>query len=107
HFLLPAQSTPQSTPLSLHDALPILAIAQEAPKPADKPAAKPAEKKRALPLKPTRKIEFTTDEATWLSLDVAPDGKTIELDLPGRSEEHTSELQSRGHLVCRLLLEKK
>src|SRR5690625_2189718 len=31
--------------------------------------------------------------------------------LPGnqseRSEEHTSELQSRGHLVCRLLLEKK
>src|SRR5437870_6865187 len=26
---------------------------------------------------------------------------------PGRSEEHTSELQSRGHLVCRLLLEKK
>src|SRR5690625_6649694 len=25
----------------------------------------------------------------------------------GRSEEHTSELQSRGHLVCRLLLEKK
>src|SRR5690625_3500537 len=30
-------------------------------------------------------------------------------DLPyeTRSEEHTSELQSRGHLVCRLLLEKK
>src|SRR5439155_26597888 len=26
---------------------------------------------------------------------------------PTRSEEHTSELQSRGHLVCRLLLEKK
>src|SRR5690625_5618940 len=29
-----------------------------------------------------------------------------EIDTP-RSEEHTSELQSRGHLVCRLLLEKK
>src|SRR5690625_6960828 len=32
------------------------------------------------------------------------------LHMPGgyvRSEEHTSELQSRGHLVCRLLLEKK
>src|SRR5690625_5964336 len=31
------------------------------------------------------------------------------LGVPGlaRSEEHTSELQSRGHLVCRLLLEKK
>src|SRR5690625_6719904 len=26
---------------------------------------------------------------------------------PTRSEEHTSELQSRGHLVCRLLLQKK
>src|SRR5690625_6783820 len=26
---------------------------------------------------------------------------------PNRSEEHTSELQSRGHLVCRLLLENK
>src|SRR5690625_6398570 len=30
-----------------------------------------------------------------------------DLKLAGRSEEHTSELQSRGHLVCRLLLEKK
>src|SRR2546422_682738 len=29
------------------------------------------------------------------------------LRLDGRSEEHTSELQSRLHLVCRLLLEKK
>src|SRR5437870_11302423 len=29
------------------------------------------------------------------------------LPFVGRSEEHTSELQSRGHLVCRLLLEKK
>src|SRR5687768_17772637 len=28
-------------------------------------------------------------------------------DRPERSEEHTSELQSRLHLVCRLLLEKK
>src|SRR3712207_7054148 len=27
--------------------------------------------------------------------------------VPGRSEEHTSELQSRQYLVCRLLLEKK
>src|SRR5690625_875434 len=31
-------------------------------------------------------------------------GAAADLD---RSEEHTSELQSRGHLVCRLLLEKK
>src|SRR5690625_4903776 len=31
----------------------------------------------------------------------------VVLELDTRSEEHTSELQSRGHLVCRLLLEKK
>src|SRR2546430_7527870 len=29
------------------------------------------------------------------------------VDAPGRSEEHTSELQSQSNLVCRLLLEKK
>src|SRR5690625_6522183 len=34
---------------------------------------------------------------------------TISISIMGteRSEEHTSELQSRGHLVCRLLLEKR
>src|SRR2546422_3328823 len=32
---------------------------------------------------------------------------TLDLARPVRSEEHTSELQSRLHLVCRLLLEKK
>src|SRR5690625_7028089 len=31
----------------------------------------------------------------------------ININIVTRSEEHTSELQSRGHLVCRLLLEKK
>src|SRR5690625_3682999 len=31
----------------------------------------------------------------------------VYLEAQARSEEHTSELQSRGHLVCRLLLEKK
>src|SRR5439155_11530615 len=38
-----------------------------------------------------------------------PDGLLQLLEIPPvrRSEEHTSELQSRGHLVCRLLLEKK
>src|SRR2546422_6972777 len=33
--------------------------------------------------------------------------KMLLADLAARSEEHTSELQSRLHLVCRLLLEKK
>src|SRR5436309_7228179 len=40
-----------------------------------------------------------------------PDGASVALVLPrredSRSEEHTSELQSRENLVCRLLLEKK
>src|SRR5439155_25591854 len=34
-------------------------------------------------------------------------GEQLILISSPRSEEHTSELQSRGHLVCRLLLEKK
>src|SRR2546422_8045830 len=41
-------------------------------------------------------------KVTWVSPDYF---KTLEI--PIRSEEHTSELQSRLHLVCRLLLEKK
>src|SRR2546429_3286986 len=42
-------------------------------------------------VEPTCRVRFT--RTTWLT--------------PTRSEEHTSELQSRLHLVCRLLLEKK
>src|SRR3989442_1954524 len=50
------------------------------------------------------------------NLEVAHGGTRFEVEMPmqdlagntiGRSEEHTSELQSRPHLVCRLLLEKK
>src|SRR5207253_11253148 len=54
-----------------------------------------------------------------LAVAVAPDADGLDVrgraaqpppaagDGGARSEEHTSELQSRGHLVCRLLLEKK
>src|SRR3712207_8994657 len=46
-----------------------------------------------------------------LSIVTLQDSDTIELDAAElqvkRSEEHTSELQSRQYLVCRLLLEKK
>src|SRR3712207_7155475 len=45
-------------------------------------------------------VEGTCDEYGRRSAWVA-------LDADGRSEEHTSELQSRQYLVCRLLLEKK
>src|SRR3712207_8561380 len=37
----------------------------------------------------------------------APVADGLEVDVAQRSEEHTSELQSRQYLVCRLLLEKK
>src|SRR2546425_6035534 len=37
---------------------------------------------------------------------IVDDGSTLLID-SGRSEEHTSELQSLAYLVCRLLLEKK
>ncbi|PYX40917.1 MAG: amidohydrolase, partial [Acidobacteria bacterium] len=66
--------------LTLFLALPVAAFAK-----AEKRDAKPADKKKEepLPLKPTRKVEFTTDEGTWLSLDVSPDGKTLVFDLVG------------------------
>jgi Tol biopolymer transport system component len=43
-----------------------------------KPVPKPG-----LPLKTERKIEFTVDEGSWLSLSVSPDGKTILFDMLG------------------------
>src|SRR3712207_8237880 len=49
---------------------------------------------RSSALSPHLDIEVTK-RRYWLRLS------------PGRSEEHTSELQSRQYLVCRLLLEKK
>src|SRR5690606_6908399 len=51
-------------------------------------------------------MEIVEEEDTE---DFARSGGSEPLELPylSRSEEHTSELQSRGNLVCRLLLEKK
>src|SRR3712207_8167872 len=59
-------------------------------------------------------IRDTADQLRGEALDLAEDdvaaftAVTEAYRLPkGRSEEHTSELQSRQYLVCRLLLEKK
>ncbi len=43
----------------------------------------PKKKTQGLPLSPDRTVEFTTDEGTWVSLDVSPDGKTILFELLG------------------------
>src|SRR3989442_10039018 len=58
--------------------------------------ASPADQVKVL-LRPTE-IRYVQQESVLLP----PTAK-----IKGRSEEHTSELQSRPHLVCRLLLEKK
>ena len=49
-------------------------------KPAQEDAAKPAE---GFALKTAETIEFTTDEVTWMQVDVSPDGRTILFDLLG------------------------
>src|SRR5438552_15000230 len=48
-------------------------------------------------------VAVLDEDAAWLVVEPVAKDKT----LVGRSEEHTSELQSPDHLVCRLLLEKK
>ncbi len=44
---------------------------------------KDEKKEEGLPLEPERTLEFTTEEATWLSLDVDPDGRIIVFELLG------------------------
>src|SRR2546429_5227065 len=56
----------------------------------------------------SRKIEGSrTLGACFDRIGACPDCLGVESKIRRRSEEHTSELQSRLHLVCRLLLEKK
>src|SRR2546429_9372227 len=54
----------------------------------------------ALPISSTRRVTVRASRTR-------PGPQTRRRTPPSRSEEHTSELQSRLHLVCRLLLEKK
>ncbi|MCH7904324.1 MAG: PD40 domain-containing protein [Armatimonadetes bacterium] len=62
--------------LALASALVCAGFAQEE-------EVKPDKLKEDLPLQGTETIEFTTDEVTWMSLDVSPDGSTIVFDLLG------------------------
>lgn len=47
------------------------------------PGAAASKEAAGLPLKPERTLAFETDEGTWMSLDVAPDGRDIVFDLAG------------------------
>src|SRR5258708_23166376 len=67
-----------------------------------------------IDIKPTKKnrILVTEVHGKLVGLIVASASEVLkipesDIELPPRSEEHTSELQSPDHLVCRLLLEKK
>src|SRR2546421_8970952 len=59
---------------------------------------------RSLPVAPRKRLFAACDRAIAAATDALKIRHAIGL---GRSEEHTSELQSRSDLVCRLLLEKK
>src|SRR2546429_3619874 len=52
-------------------------------------------------------VGTSTRRASWRASVFEPSASMASAGGPMRSEEHTSELQSRLHLVCRLLLEKK
>src|SRR2546422_5735814 len=55
----------------------------------------------------SRRCSRIDHPSTYAETDIRPAPRTVAALLVLRSEEHTSELQSRLHLVCRLLLEKK
>src|SRR5205809_5806684 len=84
-FLFNSTATTEIYTLSLHDALPICRIKLQ----------------RSVAIV---QVEIDKHDPALLFLSQIPGRVSCDR---GRSEEHTSELQSRLHLVCRLLLEKK
>src|SRR5690606_41975540 len=85
--------------LSLHDALPICRDVEE------------RDLVRAGGVVAARELDRVARVAQVGEVDALDDATGVDVeardDADGRSEEHTSELQSRENLVCRLLLEKK
>src|SRR3989442_13307305 len=80
-FFFNDTATTEIYTLSLHDALPICDVLRGY----------------------ARGLDLTLEALQLLQRVAEPTRRHAD----GRSEEHTSELQSRPHLVCRLLLEKK
>src|SRR5690349_23879978 len=96
HFLFTDTATTEIYTLSLHDALPIW-IDVDSLRPIRWTAS------ASVPGERTYALTFTYDLSPEPQI---PAGITPP-SCVNRSEEHTSELQSRRDLVCRLLLEKK
>src|SRR5690606_40592546 len=91
---------------SLHDALPILGLpVEEAAMATSESAARgTVDASPPLPDAPGFEHRVVATPGLRTHLAVIGEGEPVVLL---RSEEHTSELQSRENLVCRLLLEKK
>src|SRR5207302_10092906 len=95
-FFFHATSPPPISPLSLHDALPIFRLAP----------GEPVLRGSILPWQ--RNIHTPPTLHRFHEVLIPPRRSQQLFERAAlRSEEHTSELQSRENLVCRLLLEKK
>src|SRR5690606_41532580 len=95
-FLFHVPATTTIYTLSLHDALPIYNLSRSGG------VAVFISNSHNLTVR-TISLSFTSSDCLFLKMYA----NNICLNLLARSEEHTSELQSRENLVCRLLLEKK
>src|SRR3712207_8526675 len=93
-FFFNDTATTEIYTLSLHDALPIFPVFSGLAKRA---------RARAR-INPGDSIAILSDRVAARGLS---SGARADVSTRPRSEEHTSELQSRQYLVCRLLLEKK
>src|SRR3712207_8120364 len=94
-FFFNDTATTEIYTLSLHDALPILRTSPVS-----------GSRKFALPSNPPQVTAKITHLRMRPSRSTRYNGRNCSGAQPERSEEHTSELQSRQYLVCRLLLEK-
>src|SRR5439155_22590824 len=105
-FSFTSPATPDSYTLSLHDALPISCSAPTRRASSATSRCAPSTSMHRMPrpsLPPPAPARDRRRQRRKLRREPVED---FRIDFE-RSEEHTSELQSRGHLVCRLLLEKK
>src|SRR3712207_8574515 len=101
-FFFNDTATTEIYTLSLHDALPILAAGDR------KDPARMRRRAHLLLARRRQKGRLLQPRVEARGRDSRRASRRLQLPHPGqRSEEHTSELQSRQYLVCRLLLEKK